>query len=160
MTFIYAGKADNNDELFHLKDITDYLQYDDPTEVINAYCHNTPQAYLDEGHINEADLWEVLTNCLDFDAVIELEELLEKYILKRQLNHEPLHADRPGTNRPKRKRNYASQPYFKAFPSEGQTPDSPDCPYYLVYPSAPNTPTGPAYYLDPPADTTHEWGKK
>lgn len=160
MTVIYVGKADNNDELFRLKDITDYFQYDNPAEVINAYCHNTPQAHLDEGHINEADLCEVLKNCLDFDAVIEVEELLEKYILKRPLNPRPLHADRPGANRPKRKRNYAAQPYFKAFPSEGQTPDSPDCPYYLVYPSAPNTPTGPAYYLEPPSGTTHDWGKK
>lgn len=158
MTIIYAGKADNNDELFRLKDVTDYLQYDDPTEVINAYCYNTPQKYLDEGLINEADLWEVLTNCLDFDAVVELEEILEKYILKRPLDTEPKHADRPGTNRPKR-RNYMAMPYFKAFPSEGQTADSPDCPYYLVYPSAPNTPTGPACYLEPPA-VTCDWGKR
>lgn len=158
-TIIYAGKADNNDELFRLKDVTDYLQYDDPAEVVNAYCHNTPQAYLDEGHINEADLLEVLKNCLDFDAAVELEEFLEKYILKRPLNPEPLHADRPGATRPKRRRNYAAQPYFRAFPLEGQTADSPDCPYYLVYPSAPNKPVGRAYYLDPPP-VTIDWGKR
>lgn len=158
MTIIYAGKADNNDELFKIKDVTHYFQYPDPTKVINAYCYNTPQKYLDNGHINEADLCEILKNCLDFDTVIEFEELLEKYILKRPLDPEPLHADRPDAKRPKR-RNYAAQPYFKAFPAEGQTPDSPDCPYYLVYPSAQNTPTGPAYYLEPPA-VTHEWGMR
>ena len=160
MTIIYAGKADNNDELFRLKDVTDYLQYPDPAEVIDAYCFNTPQEYLDEGYINETDLLEVCKNCLDFDAVIELEEFLEKYILRRPLDHGPLHADRPDANRPLRRRNYADYPYFKAFPSEGQTSDSPDCPYYLVYPSAPNTPTGPAYYLETPPASTHDWGRR
>lgn len=162
MTFIYAGKADNNDNLYRLKDIADYFQYEDHTEVADAYCHNTPQKYLDKDLINEADLCEIFKNCLDFYAVIELEETLEKYVLMRPLNPEPLHADRPGANRPKR-RNYAAQPYFKAFPSEGQTSDSPDCPYYLVYPDAPNTPTGPAYYMEPLAEEERprsEWGMK
>lgn len=161
MTFLYAGKADNNDSLYRLQDVADYFQFEGAAEVAAAWCHNTPQEYLDEGHINEADLCEILKNCYDFDAVVELEETLEKYVLNRPLDPEPLHADRPGTKRPA-PRNYAAQPYFKAFPSEGQTPDSPDCPYYLVYPSAPNTPTGPAYYMDPPEKkpVQHEWGMK
>ena len=163
MTFLYAGKADNNDDLYRLQDITYYFQYENPAEVANAWCHNTPQEYLDEGHINEADLCEILRNVLDFDAAVELEETLEKYVLNRQLNPEPLHADRPGAKRPK-PRNYVPQPYFKAFPLEGQTSDSSDCPWYLVYPDAPNTPTGPAYYMDPPEEerpqTQHTWGMK
>lgn len=163
MTFLYAGKADNNDELYRLQDVAYYFQYEDPNEVAAAWCHNTPQKYLDEGHINEADLCEILKNSLDFDAAVELEETLEKYVLNRPLDPEPTHADRPGANRPKRK-SYGPQPYFKAFPSEGQTPDSPDCPYYLVYPSAPNTPVGPAYYWEPLEEEEeeprqYEWGR-
>lgn len=149
MTFIYAGKSSNNDDLYKLRDITYYFQYEDPAEVAHAWCHNTAQEDLDKGLINEADLCEIFKNCLDFDAVCELEGILEKYILMRELNPEPLHADRPGAKRPK-PRDYRAQPYFRAFPSEGQTPDSPDCPYYLVYPEAPNKPTGPAYYMAPP----------
>ena len=161
MTFLYAGKASNNDDLYRLLDVTYYFQYEDPAEVANAWCHNTAQEDLDKGLINEADLCKILKNTLDFDAVIELEETLEKYVLMRPLNPEPLHADRPGSKRPA-PRNYAAQPYFKAFPLEGQTSDSPDCPWYLVYPSAPNTPTGPAYYMDPPEEKQpqHEWGRK
>lgn len=161
MTFLYAGKASNNDDLYRLLDITYYFQYPDPAEVANAWCPNTPQEYLDKGLINEADLCEILKNTFDSDAVIELEEALEKCVLMRPLNPEPLHADRPGARRPK-KTDYATQPYFKAFPREGQTPDSPGCPWYLVYPSAPNTPTGPAYYMDPPEEEQpqHAWGRK
>lgn len=101
MTFLYAGKASNNDDLYRLLDVTYYFQYEDPAEVANAWCHNTAQEDLDKGLINEADLCKILKNTLDFDAVIELEETLEKYVLMRPLNPEPLHADRPGSKRPR-----------------------------------------------------------
>lgn len=163
MTFLYAGKASNNDDLYRLPDVTYYFQYNDPAEVADAWCPNTPQEYLDKGLINEADLCEILKHCLDYDAVVELEETLEKCVLMRPLNPEPLHSDRPGAKRPK-KVDYAAQAYFKAFPLEGQTADSPDCPWYLVYPSAPNTPTGAAYYMSAPEEeeeqSQHGWGVK